>query len=209
MAAIILTYRLLPGVTPADFEHWVATVDQPTMRGLARVERFETYRVAGLLMGEGAPSVQYVEVFDIPDLTGFTGEDMAGPTVQSVLGQFMGFADRPEITRFGDALAQGDAEVVAERILAGHEAGLGKRGGFEARIIGPGRGAIGFSRRIDGGKDLVTREAFGPIGRVCRQRRNIGRAGRDKAGSAEGKQGAAREIGHGAVSGTIRQGRRR
>jgi hypothetical protein len=97
MAAIILTYRLLPGVTPADFEHWVATVDQPAMRGLARVKSFDTFRVTGLLMGDGEPSIQYVEVFDVPDIGGFTGEDMTGPTVQSVLGQFMGFADNPEI----------------------------------------------------------------------------------------------------------------
>jgi hypothetical protein len=97
MAAVILTYRLLPGVTPADFENWVATVDQPAMRGLARVESFDTFRVTGLLMGEGEPSIQYVEVFDVPDISGFTGEDMGGETVQSVIGQFMGFADNPEI----------------------------------------------------------------------------------------------------------------
>ena len=97
MAAIILTYRLLPGVTPADFEEWVATVDQPTMRGIARVESFDTFRITGLLMGEGEPDIQYVEVFDVPDIAGFTGEDMAGPTVQSVIGQFMGFADSPQI----------------------------------------------------------------------------------------------------------------
>lgn len=97
MAAIIITYRLLPGVTPADFEDWVATVDHPTMRGLQRVKSFDTYRITGLLMGDGEPSVQYVELFDIPDIEGFTGEDMTGPTVQSVIGQFMGFADNPEL----------------------------------------------------------------------------------------------------------------
>ena len=97
MAAIILTYRLLPGVTPADFEHWVATVDQPTMRGIERVKSFDTFRVTGLLMGHGEPSVQYVELFDVPDIAGFTGEDMAVAAVQSILGQFMGFADSPEI----------------------------------------------------------------------------------------------------------------
>jgi hypothetical protein len=97
MAAIILTYRLLPGVTPADFENWVKTTDQPTMRGIERVKSMDTFRVTGLLMGEGEPSVQYVEVFDVPDLAGFTGEDMGGAAVQSVLGQFMGFADSPEI----------------------------------------------------------------------------------------------------------------
>jgi hypothetical protein len=66
------------------------------MRGLTRVQAFNTYRVTGLLMGEGAPSLEYVEVFEIEDIAGFTGEDMAGEAVQSIMGQFMGFADAPE-----------------------------------------------------------------------------------------------------------------
>jgi hypothetical protein len=96
MAHLILTYRLKAGVSPADFEAWVRTVDQPAMRGLSRVTRFDTYRVSGLLMGEGAPSCDYVEIFEISDLAAFTGEDMPGETVQAVMGAFMGFADAPE-----------------------------------------------------------------------------------------------------------------
>lgn len=96
MAHLILTYRLQEGVSPADFESWVKTVDQPAMRGLSRVTRFDTYRVSGLLMGEGTPSCDYVEIFEISDLAGFTGEDMPGETVQAVMGAFMGFADAPE-----------------------------------------------------------------------------------------------------------------
>ena len=96
MAAIILKYSLKPGVTREDFENWVKQVDQPTMRGLQRVESFDTYRVEGLLMGEGEPSVQYVELFDVPDIAGFGSEDMPGATVQQVMGEFMGFADAPE-----------------------------------------------------------------------------------------------------------------
>lgn len=96
MGAIILKYRLKPGVTPADFEHWVRTVDQPAMRGLARVRAFDTYRVTGLLMGEGTPSADYIEVFDISDVAGFTSEDLGSAAVQSVMAQFSGFADTPE-----------------------------------------------------------------------------------------------------------------
>lgn len=96
MATLMLRYTLKDGVTPTDFENWVKTIDQPAMRGLARVAAFDTYRVTGLLMGEGAPSSAYVEVFDIPDLAGFTSEDMPGDTVQSIMGQFMGFAEAPE-----------------------------------------------------------------------------------------------------------------
>jgi hypothetical protein len=47
-------------------------------------------------MGDGAPSVQYVEAFAIPDLEGFVTEDMGGETVQSVMESFMGFAEAPQ-----------------------------------------------------------------------------------------------------------------
>jgi REDY-like protein HapK len=94
---IIIIYNLKPDVTPEKFEHWVRTVDQPTMSGLSRVSRFRTFRTEKLLMGEGVPSVQYVEVFDINDLDGFTGEDMASAVVQGVLGAFIGMVDSPEM----------------------------------------------------------------------------------------------------------------
>ena len=96
MAAVILKYRLKPGVPTAAFEEWVKTVDQPTLRGIRRVASLEHYRITGLLMGEGEPSAAYVEILDIPDLPGFMGEEMAGATMQSIMAQFSGFADEPE-----------------------------------------------------------------------------------------------------------------
>ena len=96
MAKLILLYTLKPGVEPGDFETWVRETDYPAMRGLERVESFHTYKAKSLLMGDGEPSVDYVEIFDIPDLDGFTAHDMPGETVQSVMGQFMGFADAPQ-----------------------------------------------------------------------------------------------------------------
>lgn len=93
---LILIYSLKDGVTPEDFEAWVVETDYPQMRGLARVTDFRTYRSERLLMGEGEPSVQYIEAFSIPDLDGFVAEDMGGETVQSVMGAFMGFAEAPE-----------------------------------------------------------------------------------------------------------------
>ena len=96
MAHLILLYNLQDGVTQDDFHTWVRKTDYPTMRGLNRVKSFTTYKtVKNLLTGE-APSVQYVEHFDIPDLDGFTGEDMPGETVQGIMGAFMGFAAAPE-----------------------------------------------------------------------------------------------------------------
>ena len=93
---LILLYKLKDGVSRDDFLGWVRTVDYPTMRGLARVSSFKTYESKKLLIGEGEPSVGYVEVFDIPDLDGFMAEDLGGATVQNIMGQFMGFAEAPE-----------------------------------------------------------------------------------------------------------------
>jgi hypothetical protein len=93
---LFILYTLKQGVTPAAFEEWVRTTDQPAMRSLARVQDFRTYRAERLLTGEGKPGVAYIEAFAIPDLAGFTTEDMAGATVQSVMGSFMGFAEAPQ-----------------------------------------------------------------------------------------------------------------
>jgi REDY-like protein HapK len=96
MSYLLLRYNLKDGVSPEDFETWVRDTDQPTMRSLHRVKSFETWKATGLLMGDGAPSQSYFEIFEIDDLAGFTSDDMPGDTVQSIMGQFMGFADNPE-----------------------------------------------------------------------------------------------------------------
>lgn len=93
---LILIYKLKDGVTPADFEKWVLSTDYPSMRGLKRVSDFRTHRVERSLMGGDKPAIEYIETFAIPDLDGFTKEDMAGQTVQSVMGAFMGFAEAPQ-----------------------------------------------------------------------------------------------------------------
>lgn len=96
MAHLILTYKLKTGVTKEQFEDWVRTTDYPKMRSLSRVSSFRTFRTEGLLLGEGSPAHQYVELFDIPDLDGFASEDMPGALVQSVMGEFMGMVENPQ-----------------------------------------------------------------------------------------------------------------
>lgn len=96
MATLFLTYKLKAGVTPEDYENWIRNTDYPAMRGLRRVASYVNYRATGLLMGEGKPSADYIEVFDIPDLAGFTSEDMPGGVVQAVMGAFMGYVENPE-----------------------------------------------------------------------------------------------------------------
>jgi hypothetical protein len=98
MSKIILTYKLKAGVSQADFETWIRTRDYPTMRGLARVASYVNHRVTGMLLDPSAKApIDYVEVFDVPDLAGFMGEDFGGAAVQAILGEFMGFAQDPQI----------------------------------------------------------------------------------------------------------------
>jgi REDY-like protein HapK len=96
MSYLLLRYTLKDGVDPTDFERWIRETDQPAMRGLSRVKAFDTFRATGLLMGEGAPSQSYFEIFEIDDLAGFTAEDMPGAVVQAIMGEFMGFVENPE-----------------------------------------------------------------------------------------------------------------
>ncbi len=96
MPQIILLYRLKDGVPAESFEEWTRTTDYPAMRGLDRVAAFTTYRAERNLLSDAAPSVQYVEVFDVPDLDGFVAEDMPGETVQRIMGEFFERAEAPE-----------------------------------------------------------------------------------------------------------------
>jgi REDY-like protein HapK len=96
MKYLILRYNLRDGVTHDAFEAWVRTSDHPAMRSLKRVDRFDTFRVTGLLMGDGAPSAAYYELFEISDLDTFVANDMPGATVQAIMGAFMTMVDNPE-----------------------------------------------------------------------------------------------------------------
>lgn len=89
MTNLILRYNLKDGVTKDAFEDWVRCTDYPKMRGLKRIQSFHTYRVTGLLVGEGKPAYDYYELFEIEDFKGFCGEDMPGQTVQSVMAEFL------------------------------------------------------------------------------------------------------------------------
>ena len=96
MSKIIVMYTLKPDVDRATYENWTRTTDYPQMRGLTRVHSFVNHRIERPLMGDSKPTVDYVEIFDIPDLAGFLGEDMGGSVVQHVLGEFLPFVDNPQ-----------------------------------------------------------------------------------------------------------------
>lgn len=104
MANVMILYRLKPGVSKDDFEAWVRAYDYPNIRGIARVARFANHRVERLLIGEGAPDVDYVEVFDIPDLDGFVAEDLAGPVIVEVMPRFMDWVEDPRFLVVGEII---------------------------------------------------------------------------------------------------------
>lgn len=95
MPNLILTYSLKPDVSPETFEAWVRETDYPAMRGLKRIRSFVTYRTEKLLVGEGKPPVDYVELFAIDDMDGFIAEDMPGDTVQAIMGEFFAHVNNP------------------------------------------------------------------------------------------------------------------
>jgi len=96
MSAIIIFYTLKEGVTKKQYEDWILNTDYPAMRGLTRVQSYINYRAVKPLMGDGKPSMNYIEVFDIPDLEGFLHEDMGGSVVQKIIGEFMQYVENPE-----------------------------------------------------------------------------------------------------------------
>jgi hypothetical protein len=96
MSKLIIIYTLKSTTTQAQYESWTRGTDYPLMRGLERVSSFENYRTIKHLMDDAKPSVDYVEIFDIPDLAGFIAEDMGGSIVQKVMGEFMQYVENPE-----------------------------------------------------------------------------------------------------------------
>ena len=91
---IIVLFNLRPGVDPAHYEAWAASTDAPTVRGLPSVAGFRVHALTGLLMGEGTPPFQYVEVLDVADMDQL-GPDISSPTMQAISAQFQTFADNP------------------------------------------------------------------------------------------------------------------
>ncbi len=89
---IIALFNLKPGKTAADYEAWARAKDLPTVNALGSIERFEVFRSAGLLMGEGKPPYEYIEIIDVADMDKF-GADVSTPTMQTIAAEFGAFAD--------------------------------------------------------------------------------------------------------------------
>jgi hypothetical protein len=94
MTTVVVLFNLKSGARRADYEAWARSRDLPTVNALPSVERFEVLRSAGLLVGEGTPPYQYVELIRIRDMQAF-GADVSGPAVQQLASEFAGFAEAP------------------------------------------------------------------------------------------------------------------
>jgi hypothetical protein len=94
MPRVVVLFNLKENVDAADYERWALGTDIPTVNGLQSVDGFSTHRAASLLVGDGAPPYQYIEVLDINDMTAFGG-DLAQDEMQRVASEFQQFAQDP------------------------------------------------------------------------------------------------------------------
>lgn len=91
---IVVLFNLKPGVDVAEYESWAAGRDAPTVRSLPSIARFDVAAMTGLLMGDGTPPYQYVEIIDVADMDQF-GRDIATEAMGKIAAEFQSFADAP------------------------------------------------------------------------------------------------------------------
>ncbi|QOY62687.1 REDY-like protein HapK [Lysobacter sp. H21R4] len=94
MNTVIVLFNLKPGASAADFEQWAREHDVPTVNALSSMDSFEVLRSKGLLIGEGKPPYEYIEILRVPDMAAFAA-DLSAPQVQAGAAQFQQFADNP------------------------------------------------------------------------------------------------------------------
>lgn len=101
---IIVLFNLRDGVDPEAYEDWARGSDIPTVRALPSIAKFDVAAATGLLMGDGTPPYQYVEIIDVADMDRF-GSDVATDTMQKIAAEFQTFADNPVFVTTRDVSA--------------------------------------------------------------------------------------------------------
>jgi hypothetical protein len=96
MAHIFVLYRLKAGVSREDFESWLKTSNSTALRSIKRLKEFTVFRVEKRVMAQEQASVDYIDLFEIPDISGFINEDLRGDISRKDMKEFGGFADKPE-----------------------------------------------------------------------------------------------------------------
>jgi|SRR5579863_4763653 hypothetical protein len=96
MAHIFVLYSLKAGVSREDFEYWLKTSNSTALRSIKRLKEFTVFRVEKRVMAQEQASVDYIDLFEIPDISGFINEDLRGDISRKDMEEFGGFADKPE-----------------------------------------------------------------------------------------------------------------
>jgi hypothetical protein len=96
MAVVILLYKLRPDVTHERFESWLHARDFPSLRKMAHLKTFTTYRMERRVMSGGARSGDYVGIFDVPDFQRFLAEDLSSDDATGIMTDFRAMVDDAE-----------------------------------------------------------------------------------------------------------------
>jgi hypothetical protein len=96
MAHIFVLYKLKAGVSREEFEAWLTSNNSTALRRIKRLEKFTVFRIQKRVMAQEQASADYIDLFDIPDISGFINEDLRGDVSLKNMEEFNGFADKPE-----------------------------------------------------------------------------------------------------------------
>jgi hypothetical protein len=96
MTHIFILYKLKAAVSREDFESWLKTSNSIALRSIKRLKEFTVYRVEKRVMAQEQASVDYIDLYEIPDIAGFINEDLPGDILRKDMEEFGGFADEPE-----------------------------------------------------------------------------------------------------------------
>jgi len=97
MTRLLVLFNLKPDITPEEYERWAREVDLPTVRSLDSIERFDVYRIPGVLGSRASPPYRYAEVIDIGDMQRF-GEEIATARIREIAARFSQLADAQFLT---------------------------------------------------------------------------------------------------------------
>ena len=88
---IVALFNLKPDVSVADYAAWAKATDLPTVNGLKSVDKFEVFKVPGMLGSDDKPPYAYIEIIDVNDMEVF-GADVSTEPMQTVAGAFQAMA---------------------------------------------------------------------------------------------------------------------
>ena len=93
MAALIVVYKLKPGVTGEAFEAWANRVNVGCSGTIGRTEAFVT--PAAQPQSHWGDRFDFVEIYPIDDVERFQADDLPNHVEQSLRGGFCGLVEAP------------------------------------------------------------------------------------------------------------------